>query len=693
MNPNSDKKPNRLIREKSPYLLQHAYNPVDWFPWSEDAFEKAKNENKPILLSIGYSTCHWCHVMERESFENVSIAEFLNSNFVSIKLDREERPDIDKIYMDALHAMDQQGGWPLNMFLTPEKLPIAGGTYFPPEPRYGRKSFLDVLRLIKNAWDNRRDEVIATGENLVNFLNQIQMSEGDSLLPDKNCWKNGLLVYKNYFDPIDFGFKTNQQNKFPPSMGLMFLMSYSYYEKDLSALDMVEKTLKAMKKGGIYDQVGGGISRYSTDHKWRVPHFEKMLYDNSLFLSALVQCYSITKNEIYKNYSYSIIEYIHRDMQLPEGGICSAEDADSDGEEGKFYTWEYNEFKNLMGEDAELAIEFWNLTPIGNFEGKNILYESLSENPKFSGESWNKKLKNIKEILLNYRSKRNRPLRDDKVLTSWNCLYIKALAEAGRVFQDNELISIAENIYSFLENNLLKDDGRLLRRWRAGEASISAFLSDHAELAMCSIELFQSTFNFNYLGKANKIAIDIMNRFQASSGIYYDTAEDSEKLIRRSIDTIDSVEPSGNSTFSLVLQKLASYGFNPNDYLNKTENIFKYLKKDIEQRPLSSSFLLKSFMEYSHEKKEIVLTVKEDTEDTLKIKKYFQSAYHPDVEFIYISKNNYKFSENIPIMEGKKPNEESAILYICKFGVCERPVVGINEILMNLRHLYPEIGG
>jgi uncharacterized protein YyaL (SSP411 family) len=688
-------KPNRLIKEKSPYLLQHANNPVDWFPWGEEALSKAKQENKPILVSIGYATCHWCHVMEMETFEDPAIAEILNSKFIPIKVDREERPDIDSIYMDALQAMEEQGGWPLNMFLTPDTLPIAGGTYFPPEPRYGRKSFKEILSIIHNAWETRRDEIQKSGENLLKFLISIEESENKIYFPDTASFTNGCQIYKNYYDKNNYGFKTNTQNKFPPSIGLSYLLNYYYFSKDEFALEMVESTLIAIKKGGIYDQIGGGLSRYSTDHFWLVPHFEKMLYDNSLYLFALVECYSLTKKNIYKEISYDIIRYIDRDMRLSEHGISSAEDADSEGEEGKFYVWSYDEIKPLLGENADLLLEFWNITPEGNFEGKNILNESINidfiKKYDLIESEWNEILISVKQKILNVRSSRVRPLRDDKVLTSWNALYITSLAYAGRIFSDNELVFSAESTYRFLYNNLFKN-GRLLRSWRDGESSVKGYLNDYAELANAGVELYKSTFKFEYLNKAYTLTRDVIKLFDTEKGVYYSTGSDAEKLIRRSIDSYDSVEPSGNSTFSLVLQKLSLYGYDYSDFTSRTENIFKYYKKELEIRPLSSSFLLKSYLYYLETKFEIILISKEKDEFSDKIIHFFQTSHIPNLAFCFLLSSDFgDMKEKIPFLQGKHP-EDPYTLYICKETICEAPQFTKESIISKLTDKFPLIG-
>ena len=695
MNHHSSNQPNQLIQEKSPYLLQHAYNPVNWYPWGEEAFHKATQENKPVLLSIGYSTCHWCHVMERESFEDIITAEILNEYFVAIKVDREERPDIDRIYMDALQAMDQQGGWPLNMFLTPDKVPFAGGTYYPPEPRYGRKSFKEVLHLIREAWVSRKDEIFNAGNNLVKFLNSIEESDEIQYLPSVKSFENAFLIYKNYFDTTYFGFKTNPKYKFPPSLGLIFLLNYYNINKEKYALEMVEKTIIAMKRGGIYDQLGGGICRYSTDHFWLVPHFEKMLYDNCLFLRLLVETYSHTKNEIYKEFAYDIIRYLDRDLKLSSGGVCSAEDADSEGKEGIYYLWEYDEIKKILGEDSGTILEYWNISPEGHFDGYNILHESLNKSKSLieieNQQSWKLNLENIKEKLLKLRSKKVRPMRDDKILTSWNCLYISAVSLAGRIFQDRDLISSAEKTYQFISNNLITPEGRLLRRWREGEAKVNAFLSDYAEYALSSIELYQSTLKHDYLINANLTMERAIHLFSSEKGIFYDTGVDSEKLIRRSIDYHDGVEPSGNSTISIVLQKLTMFGFSVNQYLNKTESIFKYLKKEIESRPLGVSNLLQSYQMYLLEKKEIVLLCKEESKISIQIREFFLNSNLSSISFVYFIPKTETVNSIIPILDGKKLIGEMT-LYICSYGVCDNPISGTEQILESLRRLFVNIG-
>ena len=445
----TDARPNRLAQEKSPYLLQHAYNPVDWFPWGTEAFEKAKSEDKMIFLSIGYATCHWCHVMERESFENPDLAQKLNQKFVPIKVDREELPDVDQIYMKSLQAMGQQGGWPLNVFLTPDLRPVTGGTYFPPQPAFGRPSFGQVLDTISDVWQNNREKILESATALTDFLQSTNRAttEGDV----ENVAPPGMMVsikavdlFFQSFDAYRGGFLTNGNNKFPPSMAILLLIRQYDRNQDKRCIQMVETTLSAMKRGGIYDQIGGGLCRYATDHDWLVPHFEKMLYDNALFISALVETYRVTGKQEYADWAEDCIEYIRRDMTDPSGAFYSAEDADSEGEEGKFYVWSEQEFLEVLEEagieleDRKKILRFWGLSARGNFEGKNILHVPVPPEEFGVDDRFREKLAKARKALLSRRSRRERPLRDDKVLTSWNGLMISALSLAGRVLDKPE---------------------------------------------------------------------------------------------------------------------------------------------------------------------------------------------------------------------------------------------------------------
>ena len=682
---NSNRKPNRLIHEKSPYLLQHAYNPVNWYPWSEEPFDKAKNEDKIVLLSIGYATCHWCHVMERESFEDEKTADVLNQDFVCIKVDREERPDIDKIYMDAIHAMGEQGGWPLNVFLTPQKKPIAGGTYFPPVQKYGRKSFTEILGIIKNVWNTRKQELIESSEAIVTHLQKEDFAANSDLtLPAESAFENGYSMYERFFDETFYGFKTNMVNKFPPSMSLSYLLGFYKRTKNQKALFMVKKPLQAMKKGGIYDQIGGGISRYATDHKWLVPHFEKMLYDNSLFILALTDCYLTSGNSFYKDVVYDIVNYIRRDMTLEEGAIACAEDADSEGEEGKFYIWSLSEFRSICGEDSSILEKFWDVTEEGNFEGHNILNENfetdfINEN-NLNPKEFKLLLEKNKKKLLEYRSKRIRPLRDDKVLTSWNCLYLRAITNASIAFQDKSLLDDAVKIYDFIHKNLFNESCRLLRRYRNGEARFFAYLTDYAELALASIYLYKATYDSKYIKSAHSMAEETIRLFRSPAGPFYDTGSDTEELIRRSIDGYDGVEPSGNSSMAHVLNLLASLGIETSRYEEIANSIYRFFSEDLNSRAISYPSMLSAYLYNSSSPKQIVVLADNDNLATKEVLNFLETSFLPDAIIVYASKENVKDLEMIlPVLKGKFSDKPLAI-FVCQNQTCDLPVYDLKSL-------------
>ncbi|EPG73085.1 PF03190 family protein [Leptospira fainei serovar Hurstbridge str. BUT 6] len=682
------KKQNRLASEKSPYLLQHATNPVDWFPWSKEAFVKAKEEDKLIFLSIGYATCHWCHVMEKESFEDQATAAVLNQYFVSIKVDREERPDVDRIYMDALHAMNQQGGWPLNMFLTPEGKPITGGTYFPPVAKYGRKSFVDVLNILANLWKEKKEELIDASEELARYLKESEESKAlneqrDLQLPAKTVFETAFGMYDRFYDPEFAGFKSNATNKFPPSMGLSFLLRFYKSTGEPKALEMVEETLVAMKKGGIYDQIGGGICRYSTDHKWLVPHFEKMLYDNSLFLEALVECFQTTGHVKYKEAAYDVLEYLSRDMRLQGGGIASAEDADSEGEEGLFYLWKRNEFHEVCGSDAILLEEFWNVTEIGNFEESNILHESFRTNfARLHGleqEELTEIVDRNRKKLLARRSDRIRPLRDDKVLLSWNCLYIKAATKAAMAFGDGELLRLAEETFRFLENNLVREDGRLLRRFREGEARFLAYSGDYAEFILASLWLFQAGKGTRYLTLAIRYAEDAVRLFRSPAGVFFDTGSDAEDLLRRNVDGYDGVEPSSNSSFALAFTILSRMGVESDKYSNFADAIFSYFKVELETHPMNYPCLLSAYWLKNSASKELAV-VYSTQEDLFPVWQGIGAMFLPEIVFAWATdKEAEEVGDKILLLKNRVSGG-SLKAYFCQGFECDLPISDWNAL-------------
>ncbi|WP_167884468.1 thioredoxin domain-containing protein [Leptospira ilyithenensis] len=680
MQSNSNQKPNKLIHEKSPYLLQHAYNPVHWFPWGEEAFAKAKREDKVILLSIGYSTCHWCHVMERESFEDENTATILNQYFVSIKLDREERPDIDKIYMDALHAMGQQGGWPLNLFLTPEKEPILGGTYFPPEARYGRKGFKEVLQLVANAWQNQKSELEQAAKDLADHLRDSERKNAGESLPSTDVFERTYQMFSRVYDPIFFGFKMNQQNKFPPSMSLSYLIDYSYFFENPHALEIAYNTAYAMKKGGIYDQVGGGLCRYATDHEWLVPHFEKMLYDNSLFLTALAKLYQTTQDPFFRFAIQDIIGYYRRDMTLPDGGIASAEDADSEGEEGKFYIWSLEEFDEIVSDPW--VKELWNVTEEGNFEGHTILNEIISGTNPFQtkmeiSESKGKSLQEAKGKLLSRRSERIRPLRDDKIITSWNCLYIRSLILSSQATGDNTYLEDAVRIYSFIDKNLRDKDGFLYRRFREGEARFQGNLTDYAEFTYSSLLLFQETANIQYFRNAKSTLKIIEAYFASEAGVYYESISTNTDLIVKTVEGYDGVEPSGNSTMAHVFLLLSGFGVDAGFHWDKAKNIFSYFKKELSENSTSYSFMLDAYLKWSKGPTEVaVIYKKENGSEAEEIKKALSSYLNPNVVWVVMEEEDAKkYANEIPLLEYRTGGDSHQV-YVCKNLVCETPVKG-----------------
>lgn len=512
----TDGHPNNLIYSKSPYLLQHAYNPVNWFEWGPKAFEKAKSENKPIFLSIGYSTCHWCHVMAHESFEDEQIAEMLNTNFVAIKVDREERPDIDGVYMKACQMMTGQGGWPLTIFMTPDQIPFYAGTYFPKEGKYGMPGLTDALTQLHEKYTQDPDNIQKVTQSVNQALQQtIAAKNAESLTSD--TVEEAIDQLQDTFDPEYGGFGTAP--KFPAPQNLLFLMKHYKFTGDETSLEMVEKTLDAMASGGIYDHIGFGFSRYSTDKAWLVPHFEKMLYDNALLLMAFAECYQITKKDHYQTVAEQIIQFVDREMTSSNGAFYSAIDADSEGVEGKYYVWSYEEIFDLLGEElGEIFASVYNMTPYGNFEKKNIPNQIRTNKERWaseygiSAEELNSELEKARSILLKAREKRVYPHVDDKQLTGWNALMIAALAKAGTVFNNWAYTERAEKALTFIEKNLYHDD-RLIARYRNGEMKHLAYLDDYAFLLWAYITLYDTTFEPRYLQRARTIADNMITLF------------------------------------------------------------------------------------------------------------------------------------------------------------------------------------
>lgn len=572
--------PNRLAQETSPYLLQHANNPVDWYAWSEEALERARTEDKPILLSIGYSACHWCHVMEHESFENPAIAKLMNDNFINIKVDREERPDLDQVYMSAVQIMTGSGGWPLTVFLRPNGEPFYGGTYFPPEDRYGRPGFPRLLANIADAYRTRQKDIQDNAQQLRQHLNQRMQSKRGTGTADTGVGADVLDTaagaFDTRFDPREGGF--GNAPKFPPSMSIDFLLRYHHRTGSARALEMATFTLDKMAYGGMYDQAGGGFHRYSTDERWLVPHFEKMLYDNALLARAYLDAHRVTWKAHYKRITEEILDFIVREMRDPNGGFYSTQDADSEGVEGKFYIWDLDEFESVVGEDAELLARYFNVTDYGNWEHHNILNvprppELFCKLEKISEADLEAKVAAALPKLYAAREKRIHPGRDEKILTDWNGLALRAFADAAAYLGRDDYRKVAEANAAFLFSKLW-DGQRLLHSFKDGRARFNACLDDYANVADGLLALYQLTFEEQWLRRAETLAEIIVGRFgDAAQGGFYFTATGHEELVARTKDFFDNATPSGNSVAADVLLRLAAL-LGRKDFRKEAEQVF-----------------------------------------------------------------------------------------------------------------------
>jgi len=670
---------NRLINESSPYLLQHAHNPVDWYPWGTEAFERAKKKDKPIFLSIGYSTCHWCHVMERESFENEQIAEIMNEHFVSIKVDREQRPDVDQIYMKAVQVMTGSGGWPLSVFLTPDGKPFYGGTYFPPNDMYGRPGFERVLLSIGDAWKNRQQELVDSAGKLSKFLeSSTALTEKKKLSPE--MLGSAFDYFRDTFDATNGGFGVAP--KFPQPTNLSMLLCYWHRTGEEKALEIVQKTLDAMAKGGIYDHIGGGFHRYSTDTRWLIPHFEKMLYDQALLAKVYLQAYLVTKNETYATVAKQIFDYVLRDMADPKGGFYSAEDADSEGKEGTFYLWSPKQIESILDQDeAQLFNAYYGVTEKGNFEeGKTIIHVSTSI--KQRGTEFGKSPKDIKNIftdartkIFKERQKRMRPRKDDKVIAAWNGLMISSLAYGGAVLGDQKYIDSARRCAEFILSTLRKD-GRLMRYYRNGQVIEKAFLDDYAFMTMALLDLYEATFETKWLVESKNLSEEMIELFADNEqGGFFLAGKDGEKLITPVKPSSDGAIPSGNSTAALVLLKLGRLTMSQR-FAEQGAKVLEVFSQQLEQSPAYSSTMLTALNFWLGPTQEIVITGHADADDTKRMLKLVHSKFLPNAVVLFhepdtVDSAVYKvvpFTKNYRAIDGK------ATAYVCENYVCNQPV-------------------
>lgn len=682
---------NKLINEKSPYLLQHAYNPVDWYPWGDEAFQRAKAEDKPIFLSIGYATCHWCHVMAHESFEDEEVAKLLNNAFVNIKVDREERPDIDSIYMTVCQMMTGGGGWPLTIIMTPDKKPFYAATYIPKESRFGRAGMLDLIPIINQKWRNEKAKIIKSADDITESIKSFTI-EGPGEDLKKDISDSAFNQFKSSFDEKYGGF--GRAPKFPSPHNFMFLLRYYKRTKNKEALNMVIKSLDEMRMGGIFDHVGYGFHRYSTDRFWRLPHFEKMLYDQAMLIMAYVEGYLVTKKDDYKNTVEKIIDYILRVMKSKEGGFFSAEDADSEGEEGKFYIWTLNELMEVLNqEDLEIVKKVYNLSEDGNFEdeasgrklGVNIFYQSkplktIGEDLKL--DNIEKVLENIRQKLFYVREKREKPLLDDKILVDWNGLMIAALSKAYMALGNEKYIEAAKEAAEFILNSLEKNK-RLLHMYRDGHWKVYGNLDDYGFMIWGLIELYEATFEVKYLETALKLNDEVFKYFvDDNSGGFYFTSNDNEELLIRNKEIYDGAIPSGNSVMMLNLLRLARMT-GRTKYEDSAYRIYRTFSKNIKPMPMGYSFLLCAVEFAVGESLEIVIVGDKSANETKNVIKIINEGFLPNKVIVLKPKdkeeaqrvhNIAKYTLNQSLLNDK------TTVYVCKNYVCNNPTDNEDEV-------------
>ena len=685
-----ERKPNHLVNERSPYLLQHAYNPVDWYPWSEEAFQKAREEDKPIFLSIGYSTCHWCHVMERESFEDEEVARLLNETFVCIKVDREERPDIDSVYMEVCQMMTGSGGWPTTLLLLPDKRPFFAATYIPKESRFNRPGLLQLIPQVQQLWLERREEVIQAAQDATSHLELLQTVSSEKQDLTEDLLHEGTSALVAGFDKEFGGF--GNAPKFPIPHHLLYLLRYNHEFEHSEALHATLYTLRKMRTGGIFDHIGFGFHRYSTDRHWFLPHFEKMLYDNALLLRAYAEAYQVTGDMFFKTVAQQIVTYLERDLRDPAGAFYSSEDADSEGVEGKFYLWSEEELKNILGlELFAIAKEVFGIKAEGNFveeatrekTGTNILHiskdmESLALTLKMTKSELEEAVNEVRAKLLKARSKRIRPSLDDKILTDWNGLAISALAYAGRALGDPHMIELAQSAADFLIKEMYKD-GTLLHSYHSGEAKIRGFLSDYAFLSWGLIELFEASQVIRYLVTANQLATEMLEHFwdRENGGLFFNS-NDSEELLVRKVSSYDGAIPSGNSVASLVLLKLAGL-LEKMEYEDYAVELMHRFSSMMQKYPRGHTMMLASLAYFLSPDKQIVLVA---TNDNLYQDEMFQSLsqnYFPHSVLIYVSEDRKSELQKLIPYVGPLVPKGGTTAYICAGFTCSAPTTSIAE--------------
>ena len=664
---------NKLADSASPYLLQHAENPVDWLPWSQEALAKAQAQDKPIFLSIGYAACHWCHVMAHESFEDPETAALMNEHFISIKVDREERPDVDSIYMDAVVAMTGSGGWPLSVFLTPEGEPFFGGTYFPPERRHGMPSFQEVLTGIAQSWDKDREDIQQTGNQLASHLAKSSVLPSESQPLDPSILQQAAEQLHRTYDWRNGGW--GSAPKFPQASTIEYLL-YRYARKmDRNARDVALHSLKAMAHGGIYDHLGGGFARYSVDAQWRVPHFEKMLYDNALLLNNYLQAWQLTSEDEYLEVAKETFEFLHRELRLPAGGYASSLDADSEGEEGKFYAWEEVEVRHLLEPVglADLFIDAFGVSSTGNFEGKNVLYRArdlgtLAEGHSMGTAEVETNLAQAKEILFEARKERVRPGLDDKVLTSWNGLLLTAFARGAQATGEAAWLEAAQALASFLTNSSFVE-GQLMRSWHNGRARFKAYLEDHAALGIGLLELYATDFNPDWYAVAEQMADKILDQFSDPEGGFFDTAEDHEPLLTRPKSLQDSPIPSGNSLAVRLLQRMAALT-GDDRYRKPAEKAIGSMGSVMAKHPTAFATWLSELAFALGPQIQLAIIGNLDSDIFAELSSVAMRKLVPD---LVVAGGEPDGSRQPRLLEGREDVDGEATAYLCQSFACQLP--------------------
>jgi hypothetical protein len=678
-------KKNRLAAEKSPYLLQHADNPVDWYPWGEEAFKKAREKDKPIFLSIGYATCHWCHVMAHESFEDPVVAALMNNAFINIKVDREERPDVDQVYMTVCQMLTGSGGWPLTIIMTPDKVPFYAGTYLPRDSRFGRIGMTELVPRVQQVWASERDKVLASAEQISTRLTMVSQPRAaagiDATLPDR-----AYRELTSRYDATNGGF--GSAPKFPSPHNLLFLSRYSTFENKPEAIRMVDHTLEAMRQGGIFDQVGFGFHRYSTDAEWLVPHFEKMLYDQAMIVLASTEAFLAGGKVIHQRTVDEVVTYVLRDMTSPMGGFYSAEDADSEGEEGLFYLWSIDELKTVLGnEDSGFAAALWNASADGNFAdeasgeiaGANILHrdsdnDTTAKRLGMTPKAFVTRLESIRSRLFDNREGRIHPLKDDKILADWNGLMAASLARAGRVFDESRYVEAAERSITFVLDSMV-DKGRLQHRWRDGELMVPAFLDDHVFMIWALLELYDATYDPAHLARAIELQKTTDSLFwDDEHGGYFFSPDDGEELLVRQKEIYDGAIPSGNSVAAENLLRLARLT-GRNDFADRADTIFKVFAADTARGASAHSHLADAMLYASSPSLEIVIAGDPDHADTKALLNQVRSRYLPQAVTLVISPeaDGDVIRKLAPFTEGHVPVDGKAAAHVCRDFACQMP--------------------